>query len=131
MTDDFQDLASRWIEYTVRHDPATGDLRNVPMTDLGETDEAAQKLLDLLFDDPRAARQVVEHILDQTRDPWVLENVGAGPLEDLLACADAEILAWVKDLPLRHDNAKEALKHVWTGRLPPHAKDVLRQVRLD
>ncbi|HEU0097573.1 MAG TPA: hypothetical protein VFQ67_02250 [Allosphingosinicella sp.] len=131
MTEDLQDLASRWIEYTARHDPATGDLRDIPATDLGDKDEAAQRLLDLLFDDPRAACQVVEHILDQTRDPWILENVGAGPLETLMSGAEAAILAWVESLPSKHANAEEALRHVWTGGLPPQAQDVLRRARSD
>jgi len=129
MTEDFQDLASRWVEYTARHNPATGDLRDVPATDLGNRDEAAQRLLDLLFDDPRSARQVVEHILAHTRDSWILENVGAGPLEMLLSGAEAATLAWVETLPSRFDNAKEALRHVWTGRLPPNAQDTLRRAR--
>ena len=47
-------------------------------------------LLDLVRDDPERAERVVVSIINQAQDDWILECVGAGPIEGLFSTkADA------------------------------------------
>jgi hypothetical protein len=77
MAQNWNEIASEWIDYTIRRHPQTGDLKDIAVSDLCGKDDAAQKLLGLVVDDPGSAFEVIDSILSQTSDPWVLENLGA------------------------------------------------------
>jgi hypothetical protein len=69
-------------------------------------------LLDLARDDPVRAKLVVVSIINQSQDDWVLECVGAGPIEDLFKSRDE---AQRTLLSLGADAAKTriAVNHTW------------------
>jgi hypothetical protein len=128
MSDDADDLAERWLSYIERRHPVTGDLKDLTGPDIDEYNEPVQSLLDLVTGDHRKAMRVVEHILRRTSDSWALENVGAGPLEDLLADGEDGLIAWVTGLPERFTNAAEALSHVWIEGLPTQSQVAVRKL---
>jgi hypothetical protein len=130
MHDDLAQMAADWIAYTARHHPKTGDMRDVLEGGLNSEDHPEQVLISLLVADPRTALKFIEHILCQTTDPWILENVGAGPLEDLLVGGDPSIISSIEAFPSRYPHAREALSHVWTKDLPEQSKEALRRALL-
>jgi hypothetical protein len=128
VSENLKELASRWIEYTARRHPEIGDFRDIPVSDLQGKDDAALKLIDLILSEPSAAFQVIDSILEQTSDPWVLTNLGAGPLEELLASGDQMAIRSVKELAARHSNARTALGGMWMQDFPQDARMAVEQI---
>jgi hypothetical protein len=128
MTRNWNELAASWIDYHMRLHPGTGDLRRASVDELEGKDEASQQLIELLINDREAAIEVVASILSQTSEPWILENVGAGPLESLLRQGDPQTVRAIEQLVQRYPNAIEALRSVWTRSLPPNAKESLQRM---
>jgi hypothetical protein len=126
--EDLAALADEWIAITVRRNHETGDLRNVPPSEMDQFNEPVHALIDLLISTPDKACRVVEHVLSKTSDPWVLANLGAGPLEDLLVDGEDDVITWVTALPQRFANAREALAHVWLGGLAPQSQAAVRKL---
>jgi hypothetical protein len=121
-------LADQWIAITIRRNRETGDLRDVPPSDMDQFNEPVHALIDLLMSNPDEAFHVVEHVLSKTSDPWVLANLGAGPLEDLLGTGDESAIARVKALAEKYPNAREALSHVWMSHFPPRSRDAVTNI---
>jgi hypothetical protein len=128
MAQNRNEIASQWIAYVIRRHPRTGDLKDVPVSDLSGKDDAAQKLLDLVVNDPADAFEVIESILSQTSDPWVLENLGAGPLEELLSSGDEAAVRSMEELSKKYSNTIDALKSMWTQDFPPRARTSVEKI---
>lgn len=128
MTRNRQELASDWIDYHMRLHPQTGDLKSASVDELEGKDEASLQLIELLMNDREGAIEVVASILSQTSDPWVLENVGAGPLEDLLREGDPTTVRAIEELAQRYPNTIEALRSVWADDFPPNVKEFLERM---
>ena len=128
MAQNWNEIASKWIAYIIRRHPQTGDLKDISVSDLCGKDDAAQKLLDLVVNDPGAAFEVIDSILSQTSDPWVLENLGAGPLEELLSSGDETAICSVEELSKKYSNTVGALKNMWIQDFPPHARDSVEKM---
>lgn len=125
MNVDLAQTAADWIAYTASHHPQIGDMRDASDTSLNGPNHPEQVLISLTYDEPRTALAFIEQILAQTTDPWILENVGAGALEDLLSAGDPSIISSIESLPNRYPHAREALSHVWTKHLPARSKEAL------
>jgi hypothetical protein len=126
--EDLAVLADEWIAVTVRRNRETGDLKDTPPLKMDKYNAPAHALIDLIMCDPNKAFHVVEHILSKTSDPWVLENLGAGPLEDLLQTGDEAAIARVNTLAEKYPNAREALSHVWLSHFPPQSRDAVSRI---
>jgi hypothetical protein len=92
MSENVDEIASNWVAYTIRCNPQTGDLRDVAPLDRDSFNDAALKLGRVMRRDLDESLLVIESMLRQSSDPWVLENMGAGPLEDLLSTDDSAVL---------------------------------------
>jgi hypothetical protein len=121
-------LADGWIAATIRSNPENGGLKAVPRSARSQLNEPVQAFIELRISNPDDAFQVVEHVLGKTSDPWVLANLGAGPLEDLLETGDASAIARVNTLAEKYPNAREALSHVWTSHFPPQSRDAVARI---
>lgn len=121
-------LADAWIAATIRSNPKTGGLKAVPRSERSQLKEPVQTLIDLLMSNPDDAFRVAEFVLSRTSDPWVLANLGAGPLEDLLGTGDESAIARVNALAEKYPNAREALSNVWTSHFPPQSRDALAKI---
>ncbi len=67
-------IAANWIAYQTVVDDANADACcNDDLEDLGL----------LVIDDPIAAIEVVKKVYYMSSDPWIRENLGAGPVENL------------------------------------------------
>ena len=120
-------LASRWIAFTLRQHPDGGAPRATGVDIPLGADDAQQELLELLLDDPRSALDVCLSIVEQTEDEWVLANLGAGPLEDLLNGGDAGLLKSIEAAALQNRHLQTALKNVWATGLSEQAKASLQR----
>jgi hypothetical protein len=81
-----------------------------------------------MMTDRKGAFEVIASILSQTADPWVLENLGAGPLEDLLHEGDEETIGIVGGLAEKYPSTIEALKSVWMNDFPQNVKNSIEQI---
>src|ERR1700753_3728886 len=97
MLENIDEIASDWIVYTMRCNPKTGNLRDVAPPGRDEFAGAVIEFGRIIGHDVDASIQVIESILKQTSDPWVLENLGAGPLEDLLASGDPAVITFIEE----------------------------------
>ena len=74
---------------------------------------AYQKLDDLCDDSPSEALTVINEILSVDSSKHILSNVGAGPLEDLLARNGMAIIDEIESLSRTNTAIKKALGAVW------------------
>lgn len=86
---------------------------------------AAVELNMLCLENPDEAWNVVKEVFESSEDPWVLENLGAGPLETLLSMHGDNTLQEVRIYSRQRPRFLKVLAHVWTHALPP---DVAEQV---
>lgn len=105
------DIAQSWTAHYTRNGPPQSE------QDIGiHPDDpdfwATETLMDLQFDDPVRALEIVFLIARDADDDWVLENLGAGPLESLLA-ADPTFLDAVALEMRSSPRLKGALQCVW------------------
>jgi len=104
-----EDIASSWIAYYLRH--GRDEAGN------GVSDEdphwwAVSAVLYLDGDDPARALDIVFRIARACSDDWVLENLGAGPLENLID-GDQTLLDPVALEVTSSPGLKFALQCVW------------------
>ncbi len=123
-----EQLAAAWVEYMKRRDPATGDLRDVESHDLLDEDDAATALVSLEFSDPATAFEVVDRILTSSSDPWILANLGAGPIETLLVNGGAGALEKVRQLRENHVGMIEVARNVYTSSLSKEATTLITKI---
>ncbi|WNH53209.1 DUF6869 domain-containing protein [Stenotrophomonas oahuensis] len=86
---------------------------------------AAVELNMLCLENPGEAWSVVKEVFESSEDPWVFENLGAGPLETLLSMHGESTLEEVRIYLRQRPGFLKVLAHVWTHALPP---DVAEQV---
>lgn len=110
MTDEeIRKFAGEWIAVEKSHNPALG---NPKPSDDDPSWDTIIKMLELTRADWRTTLAVCVEIARQTDDPWVLQNLGAGPLEDILEGGQRVIepfLAAAKANP----TFRKALHSVW------------------
>jgi hypothetical protein len=68
--------------------------------------------------DPFACWSIVLKILDVTDDEWIVTNLGAGPLENLLALHPDETIERLKSEIPNNPKLKNALMHTWQNMIP-------------
>ncbi len=78
-----EDIASGWIAFYLRCGrPTTAE--GAQVHDEDPNWRAVHAVSDLRFADPARTLDIVFRIARTSSDDWVLENLGAGPLEDLI-----------------------------------------------
>jgi hypothetical protein len=86
-------LAKSWIAFHERCHPERGDIDLRALKNFREGEDwASQELLGLSLEEPLVAIGVVRMIFDRSSDQWVLENLGAGPIEELFHHHDCQIM---------------------------------------
>lgn len=78
---------------------------------------AAGEMLVSCLTKPEVAFHYVTQIFELSCDPWVHENLGAGPLETLFARHPDVAVALVSKYLLKHSNFSMVVKHVWADNL--------------
>jgi hypothetical protein len=115
-----QQLATAWIDSYTLGSPLTAGARQ----------RAKDAVTDLVAEDPIRGVQLVGIILSRTEDPWILENTGAGPIEDLLKTASREMLALLSMHPAIRAVAI-AISNIWTGSLSEPVRAELQRILHD
>ena len=119
------EIAAAWISWTERLDP--GKPGNPSPSAEEEGDWGEQALLDLVIEDPLRALEIVFLIARSSGDEWLLSNLGAGPIESLLA-EDATLLDGIA-LELQTNPALgTALASVWPLHMPDETRRALRRL---
>lgn len=88
---------------------------------------AVDTVTDLEFTDPVRALEVAFVVTRQSSDGWVLENLGAGPLETLLS-RDPTFLDAIMIEAASNPNLLEALGSVWKNEMPDETWAVVRHL---
>lgn len=108
------EVAEAWIDYTNRVRPVDG--QHIAR-DEDPAWWAIDAVMDLELSDPMRALEIAFAIARKSSDEWVLENLGAGPLETLLY-RDPTFFDAVRIEAASSINLLEALKSVWTSSMP-------------
>jgi hypothetical protein len=72
---------------------------------------------ELCGDDPQRALTIITNILASTQNEYVLANLGAGPLETLLARHGKKLIANVEHLAKTNPRFRHLLQNVWQNRI--------------
>src|SRR5581483_9461762 len=98
-----RDLARAWI-----------DLQRSPQQSEGHARLfwAHKELWELIKDDPEEAWRTILEIAAQDSSSWTLENLGAGPLEDLLVDHGSDFIGRVEALA-GDPTIRVLVRHVW------------------
>ena len=118
------EVADAWIDYTNRVRPVDGQ-------PIARDDDPAwwaiDAVMDLEFSNPTRALEIAFAIARKSSDEWVLENLGAGPLETLL-CRDPTFFDAVKIEVASSINLLEALRSVWTSSMPEETQAAVQRL---
>src|SRR5213593_25891 len=87
---EIRQLASEWIAFGEAQNPALE--RKSRIVDDDPRWKAWSRLLWLTADDWPTTLAVCIEIANQSNNAWVLENLGAGPLEDLLEVRGMQVI---------------------------------------
>ena len=71
------------------------------------------KLNDSTDDNPEVVWNIVTYILNSTDSATVLENLGAGPLEDMMCKHDRFTLTKIENEISSNSRLKECMSYVW------------------
>lgn len=117
-SDDFA-LASAWI-----------DLQHVPVETPGYEGlaSAAVSLNDLCLTDESRAWKIVTVVFESSTDEWVIENLGAGPVESLLDFHPSITIENIEQYTVKRPDFRKVLKHVWTSRLSAEHQQKLNKL---
>lgn len=118
------EIAEAWIACTERCRPLDGQSR---VRDDDPAWWAIDTVMELEFRDPVRALEVAFVIARQSSDGWVLENLGAGPLETLLS-RDPTFLDAITIETASNPNLLEALCSVWKNEMPDETWSVIRNL---
>lgn len=113
------DIATAWSAFYLRHRDIKGELER-PFDDADADWWAVEAVMDLQSQDPIRALEIAFMIARQCSDEWVLVNLGAGPLESLLA-EDPTLLNAIELEAKASRNLVRALGSVWQNRMPDTA----------
>lgn len=106
-----EEIAAGWIAFYASGDCAA-ELRRAPFGDPDAPVWAVDAVMDLEFEDPGRVLEIAFLIARRSDDPWVLSNLGAGPLESLLA-EDPTFLDACEAEARISPNLRLALRSVW------------------
>lgn len=67
---------------------------------------------------PEESFAFILEVLKQTDDEWVLANLAAGPLEDILAIYPHQAIEWVEKETSQNPALKKILNGVWQNLMP-------------
>ena len=112
------EVAQAWIAWTSRLDsqrPLEQDVA-APSREAGD-DWGEQALLEIVCEEPIRALEIAFLIARMTDDAWLLCNLGAGPIESLLAF-DETLIDAVAHEARNSPNLKVALASVWQNAMP-------------
>ncbi|HWE44437.1 MAG TPA: hypothetical protein VG407_00300 [Caulobacteraceae bacterium] len=121
-TDSNDAIAERWIAYYLRN--GAGEKAAL---DSDPDWWALETMMALQFDDPLRALEIVFLIAHASGDAWVLTNLGAGPLEGLLA-DDPTFLDAIVLETTSCPNLKTALVSVWQNGMPDETYAAVRRL---
>ena len=107
-------LVADWIRYHAERRPATDPLF-----------AAWNQVTDIVLRDPDEGWSLVLALVEAAPDDWVLCNVAAGPLEDLLKKFSAVLIDRVEIEARRDPKFRRSLTGVWG--LPPSVQERLRK----
>jgi len=80
---------------------------------------AFDTMVELASKNPQECLQVVVTILNETHDDnFILANLAAGPLEDLLVAHGAELIDTIESLSSHNTNFQKLLGGVWKNDIP-------------
>jgi hypothetical protein len=85
-----------------------------------------ERLDELCRDDPEAAWSVIEAILRRDSSDVILSNLGAGPLEDLLAAHGARFIDRIEQRAAKDEKLRKLLGMVWRNEIP---EDVWKRIK--
>ncbi|HWE98595.1 MAG TPA: hypothetical protein VG248_02255 [Caulobacteraceae bacterium] len=107
------EVAAAWIECTARSNPEGAPSRESDTQHFDLDDDwGAQALLEIVCEEPDRALEITFLIARMTDDSWLLCNLGAGPIESLLA-HDGTLLDAVAIEAQNSPNLKVALGSAW------------------
>ncbi|WP_372156566.1 DUF6869 domain-containing protein [Xanthomonas campestris pv. fici] len=109
-------LASAWIE--LQHIP-------VETSNYDALASAAVNLNNLCLTDEDRAWNVVKAVFESSSDEWVIENLGAGPVESLLDFHPSVTIKKIEHYVAERPDFKKVLAHVWTSRLSTEHQQAL------
>jgi len=79
---------------------------------------ASNSLIRTTLSNPEKAWHIILEILQQTDDEWVLTNVAAGPLEDLLAQHPDTAINLLEEEVQHNKKLRSILNGVWQNLMP-------------
>lgn len=101
-------LVTSWIE-----------LQKLPQDSL-EAEQlwwSSHELLTMAIEEPEECWEIVRKIVDCSDDQWVLVNLAAGPVEDLLMTHADKVISWIEEDAKRSAKFRRILKDVWRNEL--------------
>jgi hypothetical protein len=120
------EIARAWIAHYVRTGPPSS-AADIKVHDADPDHWANGALGALRRDDPARALEIVFRIARDSADAWVLENLGAGPLEDLID-ADPTLLDPIALEVASSPNLKTALQSVWEREMSDETWNRLQRI---
>jgi hypothetical protein len=118
------EIVDAWIDYTNRFRPVDGEY-------IARDDDPAwwaiDAVMELEFSNPMRALEIAFAIARKCSDEWVLENLGAGPLETLLRW-DPTLFDAIKIEAASSLNLLEALRSAWTSSMPEATRVALQRL---
>lgn len=102
-------LVDKWIE--LQSLPQDSDEANSLMW-------AAEEFFALTDTEPQECWDVILEVVNKTDNEWVLTNLAAGPLEDLLALHPNESIVWLEREVPKNPRLKSILSGVWKNLIP-------------
>jgi hypothetical protein len=105
-------FAANWITVQKAEDPKLGNSRR------RDDDSEYENIFELMrMSDPKEdwkqAIAICIEVARQSGDPWILEILGAGPLEDLLSNIGDPVLPSFLTAAQANPSFRQALRHVW------------------
>jgi len=79
---------------------------------------AADEVFDLVLKDPDTGWQFVTDVVAATDDEWVLANLAAGPLEDLLGKYPQETIVRLEHEVKNNEKFRQVIGGVWKNIIP-------------
>lgn len=120
MSETLAQIAEGWIKEHSAH---------ADLSDGGRENPYWNRLLDLVLDRPEEAWAVVLQIIDISDDSKVIENVSAGPLEDLLAFHGDMLIARIAEEAEQNERLRFALGGVWRNNISEEVWQIIEKLR--
>jgi len=81
---------------------------------------AAEEVNLLSISSPRECWEFILDVIQHTDDEWVLTNLAAGPLENLLSVNPEEVILWIEKEVGNNPKLKQQLGSIWKNIIPDH-----------